>query len=181
MMLDTNRLRLIAYTPQQLLSLMDGPAAFEKATGYPAAAGLGDFLSSGEVSPTWLEKLRAATETVVWDHGFGLLERETVSVIGGLMFKGPPDATGMVEIGYGIVPTFQNREFATEAVAVCLEFAFQQPSVRLVRAHTLSTPNASTKVLTKCGFAFRGEVMDPEDGQVWRWERYQSTDDFPRG
>ncbi len=30
--------------------------------------------------------------------------------------------------------------------------------------------NASTRVLTKCKFKWVGEVMDPEDGLVWRWE-----------
>jgi hypothetical protein len=41
--------------------------------------------------------------------------------------------------------------------------------VKLVRAHTLRTPNASTKVLKKCGFEFVGEVFEPDDGLVWRW------------
>jgi [ribosomal protein S5]-alanine N-acetyltransferase len=40
-----------------------------------------------------------------------------------------------------------------------------------VRAHTRPTPNASTPVLTKCWFARVGDVVDPEDGPVWRWER----------
>ena len=33
--------------------------------------------------------------------------------------------------------------------------------------------NASTRVLTKCGFRHVGEVMDPEDGLVWRWEKHK--------
>jgi len=43
--------------------------------------------------------------------------------------------------------------------------------VRLIRAHTLPEPNASTRVLQKCGFEQVGEVTDAEDGLVWRWER----------
>ncbi len=38
-------------------------------------------------------------------------------------------------------------------------------------AHTCPEPNASTRVLTKCGFRRVGEVMDPDDGLVWRWEK----------
>ena len=30
---------------------------------------------------------------------------------------------------------------------------------------------ASTRVLTKCGFSRIGEVIDPDDGLVWRWEK----------
>jgi [ribosomal protein S5]-alanine N-acetyltransferase len=26
------------------------------------------------------------------------------------------------------------------------------------------------KVLTRCGFERTGQVVDPEDGLVWRWE-----------
>jgi ribosomal-protein-alanine N-acetyltransferase len=52
-----------------------------------------------------------------------------------------------------------------------LDLAARDPRVRLVRAHTLPEPNASTRVLQKCGFVHVGEVMDPEDGRVWRWQR----------
>jgi RimJ/RimL family protein N-acetyltransferase len=31
--------------------------------------------------------------------------------------------------------------------------------------------NASARVLAKCGFRRVGEVIDPEDGLVWRWEK----------
>ena len=44
-----------------------------------------------------------------------------------------------------------------------------------VRAHTLPQPSASTRVLTKCGFRHIGAVIDPEDGLVWRWEKYQEA------
>ena len=43
--------------------------------------------------------------------------------------------------------------------------------VSIVRAHTLPERNASCRVLTKCGFKLIGEVNDPEDGPVWRWEK----------
>ena len=49
-------------------------------------------------------------------------------------------------------------------------YAFESGRIRLVGAHTLPTPNASTRVLTKCGFERIGEVEDPEDGLVWRCE-----------
>jgi hypothetical protein len=43
--------------------------------------------------------------------------------------------------------------------------------VRTVIAHTLPEENASTRALRGNGFAHAGEVIDPEDGRVWRWER----------
>ena len=46
----------------------------------------------------------------------------------------------------------------------------------MVRAHTFLEANASTRVLTKCGFRSVGEVFDPEDGLVWTWEKDLPTD-----
>ena len=92
-------------------------------------------------------------------------------VIGSAGFKGPPDAQGMVEIAYGVDPSCQGQGFATEAAGALLRYAAADPRVRLLRAHTLPEANASTRVLGKCGFVHIGEVVDPEDGPVWRWER----------
>jgi RimJ/RimL family protein N-acetyltransferase len=52
-----------------------------------------------------------------------------------------------------------------------MRYAFASGQVRVVRAHTLPELNASARALTKCGFKRVGEVVDPEDGLVWRWEK----------
>jgi RimJ/RimL family protein N-acetyltransferase len=44
------------------------------------------------------------------------------------------------------------------------------PNVRKIIAHTLPETSASTRVLEKVGMTYVGEVIDPEDGRVWRWE-----------
>jgi RimJ/RimL family protein N-acetyltransferase len=171
MTIETSRLRLLPYSPAHLLALIDGVSQFEERIGLRAAEGLREFIVSDDVSPAWLAELRAATEPDPWMHGFAVVERESHSVIGNVGFKGPPDEHGTVEIGYGIVPGYQGRGHATEAAAALVAFAFKHDGVHRVRAHTLPTPNASTRVLEKCGFQYLGEVMDPEDGLVWRWER----------
>jgi [ribosomal protein S5]-alanine N-acetyltransferase len=61
--------------------------------------------------------------------------------------------------------------FGSLPTQALVEFAAADQGVRIVRAHTLPERNASTRVLEKCGFEFTGEVVDPEDGPVWRWER----------
>lgn len=124
-----------------------------------------------ELSAAWLALVEGATEADPWIHGFTIMRREDGASVGECGFKGPPDAEGVVEIAYGIDPAQQGRGYATEAAAALVAYAFTQPSVRLVRAHTLPEANASTRVLTKCGFVHMGEVVDPEDGLVWRWER----------
>jgi RimJ/RimL family protein N-acetyltransferase len=171
MTIETAHLRLLPYAPAHILALIDGVEQFEAAIGLRAAEGLRDFIVSDEVSPAWLAQLRAATKADLWMHGFGVVDRESGSVIGGAGFKGPPDEAGMVEIAYGIVPGYQGRGYATEVAAALVAFALDTGKVRLIRAHTAPTPNASTRVLAKCGFQHIGEVVDPEDGLIWRWER----------
>lgn len=169
--LETARLRLIPCAPRQLLALIDQPNRFEQESGSPAADGLREFFQSDDISPEWLAALRASEEVDPWRHGFFVVHRKSGAAIGGAGFKGPPDPEGSVEIAYGIVADFQGHGYATEAAAALVDFALADARVRLIRAHTLPEPNASTRVLAKCGFRRVGTVDDPEDGPVWRWER----------
>ena len=50
-----------------------------------------------------------------------------------------------------------------------VDLASTSAAVKQVVAHTLPETNASTRVLEKVGMVFAGEVMDPDDGRVWRW------------
>ena len=127
-----------------------------------------------ETSPQWLARIGAATESDPWLHGFSLTERVTGKVVGQASFKAPPDSDGAVEIAYAITPEHEGKGYATEAAAGLTSFALRDPDVRIVRAHTRPEPNASASVLAKCGFQFIGEVTDPEDGLVWRWETARS-------
>jgi RimJ/RimL family protein N-acetyltransferase len=102
------------------------------------------------------------------------MERAGGAVVGGCGFKGPPDRDGAVELAYGIDPAHRGLGYATEAAAALTEFAFADGRVRLVRAHTKTDNGASARVLLKCGFVRIGEVVDPEDGLVCRWERRRS-------
>ena len=51
-----------------------------------------------------------------------------------------------------------------------ISVARSSPDARHVIAHTLRERNASTHVLRSVGMRFVGEVCDPEDGPVWRWQ-----------
>ena len=123
------------------------------------------------VSPAWLALLEASSAADPWIHGFTLIDRANGCTVGQCGFKGPPGTDGVVEIAYGIAPEHQGKGYATEAATALTNYAFESPGVRVVRAHTLPETNASTRVLTKCGFRHVGEVIDPEDGLVWRWEK----------
>lgn len=171
--LHTPRLTLIAYTAEQLLTLIEEPHNFEAITALTPAEGLRGFYVSGDVSPHWLDAVRRSVGQGPnpWQRGFWIIEKESGQIVGGAGFKGEPDAAGMVEIAYGVVPSREGRGYATEAARALIHFARGDARVRLLRAHTRPEANASTRVLTKCGFVHVGDVVDPEDGPVWRWEQ----------
>ena len=123
-----------------------------------------------QVSQEWLERIQSATTPDPWLHGFKVIKQDDSSLIGQCGFKGPP-SDGSVEIAYQINEDQQNCGFATESASALYEFAAGKTEVNTVIAHTLPTPNASTRVLEKCGFENVGEVVDPDDGTVWQWRR----------
>lgn len=159
--IETRRLRLALESTESVLARIDGLSPEDRA----------------QVSPEWLARMRNSSPTP-WTHGFAILDRTTGSSIGSCAFKGPPDENGMVEIAYGIDADHRGRGYAKEAAAALVEFALEA-GVRVVRAHTLRENGPSARVLASCGFAAVGEVVDPEDGLVMRWERGPSSGDRP--
>jgi len=127
-----------------------------------------------QVSREWLARVEASLTGDAWTHGFVISRLEDSERVGQCGFVGPPDKDGVVEIAYGIEPDFQGRGYATEAAMALVSFASADPRVVTIRAHTLPQANASSRVLTKCGFNRIGESVDHEAGLVWRWERQKS-------
>jgi ribosomal-protein-alanine N-acetyltransferase len=152
--IGTDNLELMLQTPEEVLASIDAMSPSDRA----------------EVSPEWLTKVKASTAADPWTHGFAMVHRASGAPIGSCGYKGPPDQEGVVEIAYGVDAAHQGRGYATEAARALVAYAFGSGQVMRVRAHTKPAENASTRVLTKCGFERVGEVVDPEDGLVWRWE-----------
>ena len=104
-----------------------------------------------------------------WTALFVQPSPRTVCGMGG--FRGPPDASGMVEIGYSIAPGLRGRGLATEAARELVRIALADARVRWIQAHTLAQANASTRVLEKLGFRKVAELLDPKEhpDPIWRW------------
>lgn len=103
--------------------------------------------------------------------GYLVVDRADEVVVGTCGFKGNPTPDATVEIAYFTFPEYEGRGFATATARELVRIAADARRVRAVLAHTLPERNSSTRVLEKNGFAFAGEVIDPEDGRVWRWRR----------
>lgn len=127
-----------------------------------------------EFSEDWLSLVRSSSELDPWVHGFSAVARESGAAVGMGAFKGPP-REGMVEIAYAVEEEHRGKGYATEIAAALVDFAFQDAEVEVVRAHTLPDGAASQRILVKCGFGPVGEVVDPEDGLVKRFEKRRSA------
>ena len=95
---------------------------------------------------------------VIWD------EQQHLAV-GRAGYHGPPDAAGMVEIGYAVDPAYRRRGYARAALEALLQRATDEPQVHTVRV-TISPDNqASYELASGYGFTEVGEQWDDEDGR----------------
>ena len=152
--IETENLKLVVREPAEVLAWIDTMSPSDRA----------------EISADWIARVRAGTSADPWTCGFLIVLRASDTVIGSCGYKTPPGPDEVVEIAYGVDKDHQGLGYATEAAKAMVAYAFASGRVRTVRAHTRPEPNASTRVLTKCGFERLGEVVEPDDGLVWRWE-----------
>jgi RimJ/RimL family protein N-acetyltransferase len=176
--LASPRLQLLLSTTAHLEKLIEGPSAFETAFGMRVIEGYNEFPESLRYSLEVMVQL-AGTPAADWWTPYLFVHREERAVIGLGGFKGPQDETGMVEFGYGIAPAYRQQGYATEAALALMAYASSCAGVTLLRAHTLPEVNASTRVLAKCGLVKVAEVIDPQDGLIWRWERPVEASNTP--
>src|SRR5262245_53387408 len=120
MELQTDRLRVVLQTRQELERMIEAMSEYERA----------------QVSADWLARMRESKAPDPWVHAFRVVHRDTGSVVGSCGFKGPP-VGGVVEIAYGIHPDHQRKGYASEAAQALVDYALSCEEVRLVRAHTL--------------------------------------------
>lgn len=80
-------------------------------------------------------------------------------VVGGIGFHGPP-REGLVEIGYGVVPSARRQGVASEALRRILDVAASFDQVRRVCGRTTPDNLASQKVMLGSGMQMVGR--DPE-------------------
>lgn len=144
-------------------ALIAGDDVFASRYGMPVAPG---YLDAPEVLPAMRDAILAGAAPEWGSHL--IVHRETITVVGFGGFKGAP-VGGEVEIGYSIAPDHRRRGHATSAVAQLVARA-QARGVTRVTAHTLAEESASTRILSRAGFAMIEVVPDEDLGTVWRWE-----------
>jgi len=93
-----------------------------------------------------------------------IVDTDRELVVGRAGYHGPPDARGMVEIGYAVDPPHRRLGYARAALVALLERAAREPSVTTVRATVSPANHASRRLVLQYGFREVGEQWDDEDG-----------------
>ncbi len=83
-------------------------------------------------------------------------------IVGELGTKGPLDAPGGVEIGYGLAAPSRGRGIGTRAVAALVDWLLGQDGVRRVFAHVDPANTPSVSLLRRLGFAHVGHEGDED-------------------
>ncbi|MDA5193807.1 GNAT family N-acetyltransferase [Govanella unica] len=152
--LDGERINALILDPVLTLApLCDNVVAIEEIVSVLSEASLGFYEAIEAVSPWFSYLVRRDSDR---------------AVVGTCSFKGAP-SEGIVEVAYFTFPGYEAQGCATNMVAGLLLIARRSQDVSYVIAHTLPEENSSTSVLRRNGFEHLGTVVDPEDGDVWRW------------
>ena len=113
-----------------------------------------------------------------WLLRLAVLRTPEHAVVGLGNFHDRPDARGMAEIGYRVLPAFRRQGFGREIALTLWRAVAAHPQVRVLRA-SVSPDNApSLSIIRGFGFVKIGEQDDPEDGLEWVFERAANSD-FP--
>ncbi len=112
----------------------------------------------------FLDRLCAGgAEVVGWYGWYALLRRssrQTLLLIASGGFLGLPTDSGVVEIGYSVLPDWRGQGYATEMVGDLVKYAFEDARVKRIIAHTTSQNPGSCKVLGHLGFRDSGVRPD---------------------
>lgn len=167
--IQTERLRLIALTQEQLVLALEHPGQLSQSLGFPLATSVITPVVQRALSLKLVKMAGVEDDQYPW-YTYWLVTITTgpqpVGV--GLMgFKGAPgaqgkfDGVGEVEIGYGIAPEFGRRGYTTEAARALIDWALAHAECRsVIAAEVLKTNSASIRVLEKVGMTLYAETDD---------------------
>ncbi|MGZ3426809.1 MAG: GNAT family N-acetyltransferase [Polyangia bacterium] len=109
----------------------------------------------------WAQQLEDDPTLAGWSAWY-IVQVKPAVLVGSIGLSGRPDADGCVECGYALLPKYQRKGYATEAMGGLIDWAFSQEGVRRIRAHTYRHLTASIRVLEKNGLSHVGDGDEPE-------------------
>lgn len=156
-------IRIVHLNGAAFRALAEGDVAAAEAVS-PVA--LSPYLAGPECRGLWRmrsEQCDQDPSSAEWVTGIVWDELQCLAV-GAAGFHGPPDSSGMVEIGYRIDPVYRRRGYARAALEALLARAAGEPDVYRVRVSIRPDNLPSSQLALQYGFGQIGEQWDDEDG-----------------
>lgn len=160
--IETERLTLIPCSVDAGRAALVGAAALQAHLGLAVSEELAAS-QIADILPLHLERSAADASSLPWGVWL-MIERHEQALVGDLGFHDRPDAGGVVEIGYEVLPSFRGRGYAREATAALVAWAFDRPEVTAIVAECDAGNAASMRVLSRLGMRRVGRA-----GNVVRW------------
>ena len=154
-LVKSRRLNLIATTTELLKKDIAGSEHLAEALGVTTPESWPPDLYGPSAMRYALEQLGDSTEQC-WSFWYLTTPDEPGELVGICGFKGRPDASGSIEIGYSVLEQFRRKGLASEAVASLVGWAFTHHNVSEVSAETFPYLTQSIRVLEKNGFMLTG-------------------------
>ena len=164
-MIETPRLTLIPLTLPQLQLYLADNHQLEKRLGLKKGHRELVEPQISIVSYFTIPRLQNPATDPLFNTMWMAIDREKQQFVAEAKFKGEPDETGTVEIGYSTYPALHRQGYMTEMVGGLVNWAGQREGVWRVVADTDAENVASQKVLEKAGF----RLFDRIENMLW-WE-----------
>ena len=164
-MIETERLVLHSMPPDLVALLAAGAWERARALGPPYDISEDTFSDDEHVLLRRHAQLADHPAEEPWLMRVAVL-KGTRQVIGRAGFHAPPDADGVVEIGYSVSPPFRGQGFAVEMARGLIAWAASSGCTACLAS--VRPDNApSLAIVAKLGFVRVGDQVDEIDGLEW--------------
>lgn len=158
MRLSTNRLELVAATLDHVCAELESADRLASLLGARVEPGWPPGEYDRDAQLFFRDRLKEGGASATGWYCWYVLRHGTPAqapvLVGACGYFGPPREEGIVEIGFSVLPAWQNRGYATDSARLLVRNAFADRRVREIIAHTTPMNVASCKVLEKCGFKY---------------------------
>lgn len=150
MILETKRLKLIPLKLDQLEESLIDKEKMEKESGLTSdERSLDDLMQ--RVYKIKIDKIKVNPEDYLYYTYWQIVAKNSNQIMGTIGYKGIPNSSGEIEVGYGLHPNHRGLGYMTEALKKMVKWAFDdvKQEVQAVIGRTTKENSASQKVIER--------------------------------
>lgn len=164
------RIRLQPLTAEQILLYVKSDFSFEDSLSLEHVPRVVDENVQKKLTEMIIPKMQSDPGNVLFYTLWVAIDTTINTAVAGIVFKGPPNENGEVELGAGTFAGFMNRGYMTETTKLLCEYALEKMPVKKIVANCSPGNVASQRTLEKSGFGVVSKTADN-----WYWEYSPSS------